>query len=122
VFSILVLCLGCHSVTHESAEPRIESANISVGQLPAEFDPLRTYHYRAGAVDDPRRMLLALWDLGLESRRAWQPLDNLCLDPVGPQFTIEFVSDDPRITEQGFDRADGRLRCATKLIAYTISP
>jgi hypothetical protein len=67
-------------------------------------------------------MLVALWDAGLESRRAWQPLDNLCLDPVGPQFTVEFVMDDPRIAEQGFARADGRLRCATTLTAYDISP
>jgi hypothetical protein len=75
-----------------------------------------------GTVSDPQGMLTALWDSGLESRRAWQPLDNLCLDPVGPQFTVEFVVDDPRIAGQGFERGDGRLRCATTLTAYTISP
>ena len=100
----------------------ITATTISVDQLPSEFDATRTYHYRVGAVTDPEGVLKALWDAGLESRRAWQPLDNLCFDPVGPQFTVEFVTDDPRIADQGFERADGRLRCATTLTAYTISP
>jgi hypothetical protein len=99
----------------------ITATTISVDQLPAEFDGTRTYHYRVGSVADPQGLLVALWDAGLESRRAWQPLDNLCLDPVGPQFTVEFVMDDPRIADHGFERADGHLRCATTLTAYTIS-
>jgi hypothetical protein len=100
----------------------ITAATISVDQLPTEFDATRTYHYRVGSVIDPQGVLTALWDAGLESQRAWQPLDNLCLDPVGPQFTVEFVVDDPRIAGQGFERGDGRLRCATTLTAYTIVP
>ena len=121
-FSVLLLSVGCHSGTLERAGPEITAATISVDRLPAEFDASRTYHYRVGSVADPRGMLVALWDSGLESRRAWQPLDNLCLDPIGPQFTVEFVVDDPRIADHGFERADGRLRCATTLTAYTISP
>ena len=120
--SILLLSVGCDSGTLERADPEITAVTISVDQLPAEFDGTRTYHYRVGSVADPRGMLVALWDSGLESRRAWQPLDNLCLDPIGPQFTVEFVVDDPRIADHGFERADGRLRCATTLTAYTISP
>ena len=121
-FSFLVAGAGCHSATLERAGPQITSATISVDQLPAEFDGTRTYHYRVGSVTDPQRMLVALWESGLESRRAWQPLDNLCFDPVGPQFTVELVVDDPRIAEEGFERGDGRLRCATTLTAYTVSP
>lgn len=122
-FSVLLLMsVGCHSDTPEDAGPMIRATTISVNQLPPEFDGTRTYHYRVGTVSDPQGMLTALWDSGLESRRAWQPLDNLCLDPVGPQFTVEFVVDDPRIAGQGFERGDGRLRCATTLTAYTISP
>jgi len=121
VFSVVLLSAGCHSGTIERAAPQITAATISVGQLPDEFDATRTYHYRVGSVSDPEGMLVALWDSGLESTRAWQPLDNLCLDPIGPQFTVEFVRDSPRIAEQGFERADGRLRCATKLTEYTVS-
>ena len=121
-FSVLLVGAGCHSTTLERAGPEITAATISADQLPAEFDGTRTYHYRVGSVADPQSLLVALWESGLESRRAWQPLDNLCLDPVGPQFTVEFVMDDPRIAEQGFARAEGRLRCATTLTAYTISP
>lgn len=121
-FSVLLLSAGCHSGTLERTGPEITALTISADQLPTEFDGTRTYHYRLGGVTDPRGMLVALWDSGLKSRRAWQPLDNLCLDPVGPQFTVEFVMDDPRIAAHGFERADGRLHCATILTAYTMSP
>ena len=122
-FSVLLLSAGCHSGTLEDTGPVITATTISVDQLPTEFDGTRTYHYLMGSVTDPQGMLMALWDSGLESTQAWQPLDNpLCLDPVGPQFTVEFVMDDPRIAGQGFERADGRLHCATTLTAYTISP
>ena len=120
--SVLLTGAGCHSATLEHAGPQITATTISADQLPAEFDGTRTYHYRVGSVTDPQSLLVALWEAGLESSRAWQPLDNLCFDPVGPQFTVEFVMDDPRIVEQGFVRAEGRLRCATTLTAYTISP
>ena len=93
-FSLLLLAFGCHSGMLEHRGPQITAATISADQLPTEFDGTRTYHYRVGSVTDPQGMLVALWDSGLESTRAWQPLDNLCLDPVGPQFTVEFVSDD----------------------------
>ena len=121
-FSFLVLSVGCQSGTLERPGPQITAATISADQLPAQFDETRTYHYRLGTVTDPQAMLEALWDSGLESTRAWQPLDNLCLDPVGPQFTVEFARDNPRIAHEGFARGDGRLRCATMLTAYTISP
>ena len=120
--SILLVTAGCHSATLEPTGPVIRATTIPVDLLPAEFDETRTYHYRVGSVTDARGMLIALWNSGLESRRAWQPLDNLCFDPVGPQFTVEFVMDDPRIAGQGFERGDGRLQCATTLTAYTISP
>ena len=121
-FSLLFLSVGCHSGTVEHTDPVITATTITAEQLPTEFDGTRTYHYRVGSVTDPETLLRALWDSGLESRRAWQPLDNLCFDPVGPQFTVEFVMDDPRIAEHGFERADGRLHCATTLTAYTILP
>jgi len=121
-FSILLLSAGCQSATLENTDPVITATTISVDQLPTEFDGTRTYHYRMGSVTDPQGMLMALWDSGLETTRAWQPLDNLCFDPVGPQFTVELVMDDPRIAGHGFERADGRLHCATTLTAYTISP
>jgi hypothetical protein len=118
----LVLGAGCHHRTIESESLLITGVTIVADQLPAEFDATRTYHYREGSVTDPVLMLAALWHSGLESTRAWQPLDNICLDPVGPQFTVEFTRDDPRIIGQGFERGDGRLHCATTLTVYTVSP
>ena len=120
--SVLFLSAGCHSATLEPNDPVITATTISVEQLPREFDETRTYHYRVGSVTDAQGMLMALWNSGLESRQAWQPLDDLCFDPVGPHFTVEFVMDDPRIAGKGFERGDGRLHCATTLTAYTMSP
>ena len=54
--------------------PVIQSSTISVEQLPAVFDPARTFHYRVGHVENPESLLLALWEAGLRPRRAWQPL------------------------------------------------
>src|SRR5512144_1473226 len=93
---VLVAGLGCHPASLDHPPPQITATTISADQLPGEFDPTRTYHYRVGSVPDPRAMLVALWETGLRSRRAWQPLDDTCFDPVGPQFTVEFVRDDPR--------------------------
>ena len=121
-FSVLLLSTGCHSGMLERTGPEITATTISADQLPAEFDGTRTYHYRVGSVTDPQGMLVALWNSGLESTRAWQPLDDTCFDPVGPQFTVEFVSDDPRIAAHGFERGEGRLQCATTLTAYAVSP
>ena len=124
-FILLMVSTGCHSATPDatldSSRLEIQSSTIPVDQLPSTFDPARTFHYRVGRVEDPRSLLVDLWDLGLQSSRAWQPLDDRCNDPVGPQFTVELLRDDPRMIDHGFVRGDGRLHCSTTLTRYTIS-
>jgi hypothetical protein len=119
-FSFLLVAFGCHSGTLEHRGPQITAATISADQLPTEFDGTRTYHYRVGSVTDPQGMLVALWDSGLESTRAWQPFDNLCFDPVGPSSLLSLSRD--RELPRRIPEGDGRVRCATKLTSYTISP
>lgn len=120
VLGLSIVVLACHSVSVDRDEPRIRSEVISVDELSAEFDSTRTFQYRVGQVEDPEELLHALWDAGIRSSRAWQPLDDRCLDPVGPRFTLELVRDDPRIIEYGFERGTGRLHCATRLLAFTV--
>lgn len=123
---ILMALTGSRSATldttlsDDASPPVIQSSTISVEQLPAVFDPARTFHYRVGHVENPQRLLLDLWEAGLRPRRAWQPLDDRCFDPVGPQFTVQLRRDDSRILELGFERGAGRLQCATTLTRYRV--
>lgn len=104
----------------QEPEPAFRRELISVDQLPVEFDAARTYHRAVGQVQDPEALLLELWGAGIHATRAWLPVDNLCFDPLGPRFTVELAQEDSRILSQGFERGDGRLRCATRLWAYTL--
>ena len=113
--------MGCHSSGHGPSEPNIQSSLITVDQLPTEFDQTRTYHYQANRVDKPEDLIRSLWDAGIRTRLGWNPLDDRCLNPIGPRFTVELVRDAPRIADFGFARGDGYLYCATTLIAYDVT-
>ena len=106
--------MSCHSPSHDPSEPIIQSSLITVDQLPTEFDPTRTYHYHANGVDKPE-------DADIRTRLAWYPLDDRCLNPVGPRFTVELARDSARMADFGFAREDGSLYCATTLIAYDVT-
>ena|SRR3989442_4989065 len=102
-------------------EPTIESRTITVSELPVEFDESRTYYYRAANLKDPEHTIIALWQAGFHTTRAWQPLDNpLCADPLGPTFTVELEVDSPEIVDRGFQRGVGRLFCATTLTEFLV--
>src|SRR6266704_46028 len=104
------------------SEPTIQSRTITVSELPVEFDKSRTYYYRAANLQDPEHMIVALWQAGFHTTRAWQPLDNpLCADPLGPTFTVELEVDSPAIVDRGFQRGVGRLFCATTLTEFLVS-
>lgn len=120
-FVLSALFMGCDSSPTTGNGPTIESSIISVDQLPKQFQLERTYRYRENRVEDPEGLLITLWDAGIRSSRAWQPLDDICLDPLGPRFTVELQEDDPRIEDLGFEKGVGRLFCARKLMAYRIS-
>jgi hypothetical protein len=113
--------LGCYGSRGDERQPQIGVIQITASQLPTAFDTDRTFHRRIPGAQDPEGMLLALADEGLRPIRAWEPLDNLCLDPVGPTFTVELFRNDPRIEGKGYDRGDGRLGCSTQLLLYDVS-
>jgi hypothetical protein len=119
------LAYGCQSGMNDSVlleKPTIESRTITTAELPSEFSASRTYHYRQPSLKDPEGVLLALLDGGFAVTRAWQPLDDRCLDPLGPTFTLELAAADPDVEDQGFELGVGRLLCAMTLTEYTVSP
>ena len=114
---------ACHSESGMTrvvpAECGIESWTITAAQLPAEFDDSRTYYYRAADLRDPMEMTCTLRQAGFNVTRAWQPLDNpLCMDPLGPTFTVELEMGNPAIVDHGFLEGVGRLSCATRLVEF----
>lgn len=124
--ALLVLAMGCEGETEGIDEPEllklpdIESEIVSTTDVWEQIDPARTYWSRFGTVE-PESLIVALWQAGLPVSRAWQPLDNRCMDPIGPRFTVELPKGDERILEHDFDTGPGRLLCSTTLEQFTVS-
>lgn len=113
------LLLGCAGSPTRPVESDIDVTTIPRSELPP-LDPARTYEHDFAQVD-PDSVLAALLAAGIPVTRAWLALDNLCLDPRGPRFTVELSHPDVRILELDFDLGMGRLACATTLRRYTVS-
>ena len=99
---------------------RFVVSTISADQLPAEFIAGRTFH-ASSDVSNPDSLLNRLLKAKLRVTRAWQPLDNICMGPIGPRFTVELATPDERILKFRFAAGDGRLRCATKLKRFVVA-
>ena len=87
-------------------------------QLP---DPSRSYEYQFVAAN-PDSLLRVLLRAGLAVDQAWLPLDNLCMDPRGPRFTVELARPSDRIARFDFVPGTGRLACATQLRHFLVTP
>jgi len=117
---VLSVIIMAHFASGQSAEPNIQTSIISVTKLPRQFDAKRTFHYGFSTVN-PESMLTELWNAHIYVSEAWLPLDNLCVDPIGPRFTVVLKKEVARISDFHFTRGPGRLACATKLKRFTIS-
>ena len=100
--------------------PAIRTFVVTSQDLPAEFDSARTFHYNF-VCSNPESLLTTLWSSDLRVWQAWFPIDDLCMDPVGPRFTVELESGDSAIREFDFSPGDGRLHCATRLKRFIVS-
>jgi hypothetical protein len=119
-FVALAALGGCDDVPSQPASWPIDSVVIDRSGLPDEFDSLTTFTYQFPSVN-AESVLVALLEDDLSVRYGWRPLDNLCLDPIGPRFTVQLRQDDPRILKHDFVRgAVGRLLCATQLMRYQV--
>lgn len=120
VAGILACALMTRQVFSRADEPTIRSSVITSGDLPAVFDSTRTFHYVYPAVN-PESLLTVLWKANVRVSLAWLPLDNMCMSPIGPQFTVELESEDSAILDFDFAPGNGRLRCATRLKRFVVS-
>lgn len=106
---------GCKAEESDGSLP-FRTTVISANQLPT-LDPTRTYHYTFTLLD-PDVVLRGLLQSGIPVSRAWLPLNNSCLDPIGPRFTVELTTADQRIESQNFERGEGRLACSSQFRQY----
>jgi hypothetical protein len=113
------LLLGCAGSPTHPVESDIEVTEVPRSELPV-LDPARTYEHDFAAVD-PDSVLATLLAAGIPVTRGWLPLDNLCLDPRGPRFTVELSHPDARTLQLDFGQGTGRLVCATTLRRYVVS-
>lgn len=120
VIFILSLPINQNGVAQELLTLKFESATISSDQLPEQFDETVTFECLSYSVN-AESLLTVLSKSGVRVSRAWFPLDNRCMGIIGPRFTVELASDNPRILEFGFQQGSGRLRCASQLKQYSLT-
>ncbi len=120
VFGMLLVIFITFQTLSRDDEPTIRSLVVTSRDLPVEFDSTRTYHYNY-LCTNPESLLTALWDADVRVWQAWLPLDNMCMDPVGPRFTVELESEDASVSDLDFSPGDGRLHCATRLKRFVVS-
>jgi len=111
-----IAVMSCQSATQPVA-PAIESRIIEKAEFPQQLDTSRTYVYTSGSVNADS-LIEEMVKADLPLSRAWLPLDNMCMDPVGPRFTVELTQPDQEIGTFGFVKGVGRLACATKAKLY----
>jgi hypothetical protein len=115
----LALCLAVLAAACESSAGPVDeftASDVPGADLPAA-DLSRTWKYTQAEAnaDSLVRVLLAA-RVGLEE--AWQPLEDLCEDPIGPRFTVLLGAPDPTIAKYGFEPGNGIRACTVLVRRY----
>ncbi|HXG00920.1 MAG TPA: hypothetical protein VNL69_09040, partial [Bacteroidota bacterium] len=100
---------------------QFQTSVVPTQALAKPLDESRLYHYKYAEVN-PDSVLMALWMSGVPVVQGWLPLDNICMGPIGPRFTVELEKTDVRVEKFDFLPGSGRLLCATKVRNYRIVP
>ncbi|MDH3495348.1 MAG: hypothetical protein OER21_01110 [Gemmatimonadota bacterium] len=117
--ALVLSASACRDDAAPRPRPVIDSLEVDNAALPDVFDSLRTFRYRFPTVQaDSVLLALLVWEVDV--RRAWRPISILCASPMGPRFTIELGRDDPRVLGFGFERGEGGLGCAWRLMRYDV--
>lgn len=114
---LLGTLLACAETTPPG--PVIVEDVVATELVLARLDAARAYESRVISVR-PQRVLTTLLDAGVAVEEAYEPLDNVCLDPRGPVFTVVLREPDVRILAYDFDSGTGRLACTTLLRRYRV--
>jgi hypothetical protein len=120
IVGMMVSFLMAFQTFSKGDELVMSSSIISSQELPTEFDSTRTFHY-AFLLANPESLLTELWKANVRVSRAWLPLDNMCMGPIGPLFTVELEGEASAIPAFDFSQGEGRLHCATRLKQFVIS-
>jgi len=114
----LTLLFGCDTPTPiEANRPAMQVTIISSASLPKNFEDGLLFEYEQAKVE-PESLLTELLDADIPVVQAWLPLDNRCMDAIGPRFTIELRQNDALVSKFDFKQGSGRLECATTLKHY----
>jgi hypothetical protein len=84
--------------------------------LPAP-DPSRTWKYRLPSVDADS-ITRALLRAGIPLAEAWEPLEDACMDPIGPRYTVVLTRPDGRMAGLGFEPGSGIRACTFRVRLY----
>jgi hypothetical protein len=119
-FSLVVTILAAAACSGTGPDPlSYHSVEITRGGLPDEgLGPMAWHRVMPGG--NPDSMLVTLLRAGVPVRQAYAPLDNECLDPVGPTFAVVLGRNDARMTGFGYEAGGGRLLCASILRRYEV--
>ena len=120
IFGIVLAVLATFQIFGKDNEPTIRISVVSSQDLPAEFDSTRTYHYTLQCTN-PESLITELWNSDVRTWQAWLPVDNICMGPIGPQFTVELEGKNSVILHLNFSSGEGRLHCARQLKRFVIS-
>jgi hypothetical protein len=119
---MLALLSGACAGSPSESESHLLSTEVPASSLPDQGLGPGAYHHSSPSAS-PESLLAVLRNTGIRVREAWAPLDNQCMDPIGPTFTVVVApTDGPRLGRLGFLPGEGRLLCATTLRHYYPRP
>lgn len=105
---------GCRA---DPTEPELQSSVQSGSDVVLPAGDL-VYRYLLSSVNADSLLHLMRAD-GVPVREAWQPLEDLCADPIGPRFTVALSRPFEEITAYHFEPGSGIRACTTKVRHYT---
>ncbi|MGD8276548.1 MAG: hypothetical protein PVH00_00920 [Gemmatimonadota bacterium] len=109
--SMALLPAACESAAAPTDDYTVSDV-LGADLPPADLS--RTWKYVLADVnaDSLVRVLLTA---PLVVEEAWEPLEDLCDDPIGPRFTVVLAAPDPDIAEYDFEPGNG-IRACTRLV------
>ncbi len=124
LFIIILLIFSCEMPDNESAANKIQESNFAIKTILTSetsiiFDTLKTYQYNGFEKVEPLKLLSQLERSHISVRRAWLPLDDMCLNPIGPRFTIELAKQNDKVKKFDFINGTGMLFCASMIDEYS---
>lgn len=111
----LALAAGCDPAGPDDAEPAVTL--VAASELPATPAAGLVYRYRFASANADS-LLRRLRAAGVPLREAWQPIEDLCMDPLGPRFTVLLSRPFPRIAALDFEPGSGIRACTVRVRRY----